>query len=97
MTTTGTPTASFTTTGTLPTWLSFIDNTDGTATLVGTPDSNSSASYTFTITASNGVAPDATQSFTLFVTQVGLLMWETRYVSASLAYPALKPPAGKER
>ena len=32
---------------------------------------------------------------TLFVTQVGLLFWETRYVSASLAYPALKPTAVK--
>lgn len=27
----------------------------------------------------------------LIVTHLGLLVWETRYVSASLAYPALKP------
>ena len=38
-----------------------------------------------------------TLAITLFVTQVGLLLWETRYVSASLAYPALKPTTGKER
>jgi hypothetical protein len=38
-----------------------------------------------------------TLAITLFVTQIGLLLWETRYVSASLAYPALKPSAGKER
>ena len=37
-----------------------------------------------------------TLAVTLFVTQIGLLLWETRYVSASLAYPALKPTAGKE-
>jgi hypothetical protein len=28
---------------------------------------------------------------TLAVTHLGLLIWETRHVSASLAYPALKP------
>jgi hypothetical protein len=27
----------------------------------------------------------------LFVTHLGLLVWETRYVSLSLAYPGLKP------
>ena len=30
---------------------------------------------------------------TLIVTHLGLLVWETRYVSASLAFPGLKPPA----
>ena len=29
--------------------------------------------------------------FTLIVTHLGLLFWETRFVSASLAYPGLKP------
>jgi hypothetical protein len=28
----------------------------------------------------------------LIVTQLGLLVWETRYVAASLAFPGLKPP-----
>ena len=28
---------------------------------------------------------------TIIVTHLGLLFWETRYVSASLAFPALKP------
>ena len=28
---------------------------------------------------------------TLLLTQLGLLFWETRYVSATLAYPGLKP------
>ena len=37
-----------------------------------------------------------TLAVTLFVTQVGLLMWEARYVSASLAYPGLKPSEGEE-
>jgi hypothetical protein len=30
---------------------------------------------------------------TVLVTHLGLLFWETRYVSASLAYPGLKPTA----
>jgi hypothetical protein len=30
---------------------------------------------------------------TLIVTHLGLLFWELRYVSASLAFPGLKPPA----
>jgi hypothetical protein len=30
---------------------------------------------------------------TVLVTHLGLLLWETRYVSASLAYPGLKPTA----
>ena len=65
--TTGVPTATLSLTGTQPSWLSFIDNTDGTATLTGIPDPGSNPSYPFTITATNGVAPDAMQSFTLFV------------------------------
>jgi hypothetical protein len=69
ITATGTPTPSFTLTGAQPSWLSFIDNTDGTATLSGTPDADSALSYSFTITARNGVSPNATQSFTLSVQQ----------------------------
>jgi Putative Ig domain len=65
--TTGVPTATLSLTGTQPSWLSFIDNTDGTATLTGIPDTGGAPSYGFTITATNGVAPDAMQSFTLFV------------------------------
>jgi hypothetical protein len=33
---------------------------------------------------------------TILVTHLGLLFWELRYVSASLAVPALKPTATKE-
>lgn len=34
-------------------------------------------------------------SMTLVVTHLGLLIWESRYVSASLAFPGLKPQAQK--
>lgn len=33
---------------------------------------------------------------TVVVTHLGLLFWELRYVSASLAFPGLKPTADKE-
>jgi len=36
-------------------------------------------------------------ALTLLVTHLGLLLWETRYVSANLAYPGLKPRAPKGR
>ncbi len=69
VTTTGTPTAQVTLIGPRPSWLSYVDHTDGTATFSGTPDSESDDTYSFTITAANGVLPNATQTFTLSVTQ----------------------------
>jgi hypothetical protein len=33
-------------------------------------------------------------AITVLVSQLGLLFWETRYVSASLAFPGLKPVKG---
>src|SRR4030095_16710935 len=65
------PTASLSLTGTLPEWLGFIDNTDGTATLGGIPDLGGAARYTFSVSATNGIAPDAVQTFTLFVLNTG--------------------------
>jgi hypothetical protein len=35
-----------------------------------------------------------TLAVVLLLTHLGLLFWETRYVSATLAYPALKPEEG---
>ena len=68
VTTTGTPTPALSESGALPSGVSFNDNGDGTATLAGTPATGSNGTYQITITASNGVSPDASQSFTLTVT-----------------------------
>ena len=54
--------------GPLPDDVTFTDNGDGTATLAGTPLDGTEGTYPITITASNGVEPDATQDFTLSVT-----------------------------
>ena len=66
---TGFPIPSLTRTGGLPNGVAFANHGDGTATLSGTPTAGTGGAYTFTITASNGVAPDATQSFTLTVSE----------------------------
>ena len=67
VTTSANPTAALGETGPLPSGVTFVDNGNGTATLAGTPTVGSGGVYPITITASNGVAPDATQNFTLTV------------------------------
>ena len=68
VTTTGAPTATLTETGNaLPSGVTFQDNGNGTATLAGT--ASAAGSFTITILATNGIAPDATQTFTLNVVQ----------------------------
>jgi hypothetical protein len=67
VTASGVPYADLSETGTLPGGVSFTDNGSGSATLAGTPQSGSAGSYPLTLTATNGVTPEATQSFTLTV------------------------------
>ena len=67
MTSTGFPTAALSEVGSLPSGVTFSDNGDGTATLSGTPAAGTGGTYPITITATNGVSPDATQTFTLTV------------------------------
>ena len=55
--------------GPCPSGVTFTDNGDGTATLSGTPAAGTGGAYPITITATNGVGPDATQAFTLTVDQ----------------------------
>jgi hypothetical protein len=68
--TAGNPIPSLNATGTLPPGtVTFHDNGDGTATISGTP-TGAAADYPLTITANNGVTPNASQSFTLHVVLV---------------------------
>ena len=69
VTTTGYPTCILPAPLTLPSRVTFTDNADGTATLAGTPAANTGGTYQFTINATNGASPDATQAFTLTVNQ----------------------------
>jgi alpha-glucosidase len=67
VTTSGNPTAHLSESGNLPNGLTFVDNNNGTATLSGTALDGTAGNYPITITASNGVSPDATQSFTITI------------------------------
>ena len=67
MTTTGTPTPAISETGDLPDGVTLVDNGNGTATLAGTPTEGTEGTYPITISATNGISPDASQSFTLIV------------------------------
>jgi hypothetical protein len=55
--------------GSLPAGVTFKDNGNGTATISGTPAAGAGSTYTFNLTASNGVAPDAVQPFTLTINE----------------------------
>jgi hypothetical protein len=57
-------------TGALPEGVNFEEIKEGDAELAGTPAEGSAGVYRFTITASNGTDPDATQNFTLTVRDV---------------------------
>ncbi len=64
------PTATLSETGALPNGVMLTDNGNGTATLAGTPSLGTGGIYPITITAQNGVSPNATQNFALIVDQV---------------------------
>jgi hypothetical protein len=66
ITTTGSPTASITESGTLPTGITFTDNGNGTATLSGQASTTNNGLYALTITATNS-AGSTTQTMYLSV------------------------------
>ena len=70
VTTAAYPTATLSELGMLPSGVMLNDNGNGTATLSGTPAAGTGGSYPITITAQNGISPNATQSFTLNVAPV---------------------------
>jgi hypothetical protein len=61
----GYPAPAITLGGALPAGVTF----DGTDTLAGTPQAGAGGQYALTVTAANGVTPDATQNFTLTVNE----------------------------
>jgi hypothetical protein len=68
--TSGMPKPELSTNGDLPDWVNFKDNEDGTAILSGSPPAGQGGErYEFTITARNGISPDAVQAFILYVNE----------------------------
>ncbi|MDT4921083.1 MAG: hypothetical protein QOI15_1985 [Pseudonocardiales bacterium] len=68
-TATGFPPAAITTTSTLPSGVTLVDNGDGTATLSGTPAAGTGGVYTIVIKAANDTPPDSTLTFVLTVNE----------------------------
>ncbi len=66
VTATGFPAPTFSESGALPNGVTL---NDATGVLSGTPLPNTGGTYDFTVTASNGVSPNATQSFVITVNQ----------------------------
>ena len=62
---TGSPVPTISESDTLPSWLHFTDNGDGTGTLSGTPTSTTGSPIIIHFTAKNGISPNASQTFTL--------------------------------
>ncbi|HET9682077.1 MAG TPA: immunoglobulin domain-containing protein, partial [Candidatus Limnocylindrales bacterium] len=69
VTTTGSPsiTTMWMIAGALPAGLTFVDNGDGTGSILGTAAAGTEGSYTITLQASTGAPPDAVQAFTIVV------------------------------
>jgi len=67
VTATGEPTPSITGNGSLPVGVTLVDGGSGSATLAGTPQSESGGIYDVGVIAANGTPPDASQAFTLTV------------------------------
>ncbi len=84
---TGTPAPVFSATG-LPAWASL---NAGTGALTGTPPNTAGSPFTISITASNGVAPAATQTFTLSV-QWTVATWQATYFGANASNPSISGP-----
>jgi iron transport multicopper oxidase len=70
VTASGQPVPALSAAGTLPSGISFTDNGDGSGTFGGTPANGTEGTYSVTLTASNGVSPSATQTFTITVTGI---------------------------
>ena len=79
--------------------MTFVDNGDGTATLAGTPAAGTSGTYTLTITANNGVTPDATQTFTLTVNAAPAITSaaSTTFTEGTAGSSRSRPPARRTR
>ena|GEM_PF-1377450 len=87
VTTTGTPTPTLTAGSiTFPSGVTYVDNSDGTATFSGTPASGSVGSYTVTLHAQDNIPPDAVQTLTLIVAKSAQTLQFAPQVPASRAF-----------
>ena len=87
LTSAGNPDPFLTETGNLPAGVTFTGYSNGTALLAGTPQVGTQGRYVLQLSADNGVAPDATQTFTIFVDEVPVFTG-TNGFNLAAGYPA---------
>lgn len=95
ITTTGFPGAAITLTGALPNGVTFANNGDGSATLIGQPAAGTVGSYPLTLNASNMFGSSAPQLFTLKVQASTPLAQGAQRAAAPLSVSIGALPAGK--
>ncbi|MDR3672051.1 MAG: putative Ig domain-containing protein [Holophaga sp.] len=84
VTASGSPASTFSESGALPSGVNFSTST---GVLAGTPATGSYGSYALSLTATNGVSPDAAQTFTLLISQaIGTIR---EYAMPTSSYDAL--------
>src|SRR3569623_1785941 len=83
ITTTGSPTPAISEAGPLPPTVTFHDNGNGTATISGTPEPGTLGQGQVTITANNGVNPNAVQTLNILVRQMAL--WDGPFSATVVA------------
>jgi Putative Ig domain len=79
--------------GSLPAGVTFNDNLNGTATISGTAAAGDGGTYTFIVTASNGIAPNAVQPFTLTINDAASSTSSPTTVPPSSGSPTTVPPS----
>lgn len=89
----GNPVPALSLSGALPQGVTFTDNGDGTASLAGTPADGKGGVYPLTLQAANGIAPDATQSFTLTVDEAPHVLGATPNTTVTAGFPAMASSA----
>jgi len=82
VTVSGLPPPAISSSGTLPSGVTLVDNGNGTATLAGTPATGTRGIYPLTFTANNGVTPAANQNFTFSVSNAAPVAPEQTFVRA---------------
>lgn len=90
----GYPAATLTETGSLPKGVAFIDSGNGIATFSGTPATGTPGIYPIVITAANGIAPSATQKFTLRIIPIEITTSTLPAAKVGTKYSATLKAAG---
>jgi hypothetical protein len=80
--------------GDLPSGVTFTDNGDGTGTLAGTAPLSALGTYPLTLSASNGIDPDASQAFTLTIARATVVPLPAQLPTSDGSFHGVPPQTG---